>query len=287
MRRSITEAASLNRTLTLTLTLTRDHSNRNYNPAPETATGRWIPVDADVQKMMDCFDTDHDGWLDFAEVCGVLGTEPWVKAFPRETRGGLDAAVARVLREWQAARADPVLTDRLHRTAKDIQNLEAEKIERDAMINADREETMRRWEMDKFKLQQEQRARDAYMADSVNMSLQTSFPGLGGRLVSSAAKQVSRAARAEAEYYELLQEQAKRLGMGGANAGSNSVLSRSVSGKMQFATDVVQNNESAHGHARAAEDAEETALRQRVAFLESQIADLESPDVRLSSNSNR
>jgi len=123
--------------------------------------GRWIIIEEDVRKMMECFDVDHDGLVDFAELCGILGTEPWVKAFPNEARPGLDAAVARVLREWQTSRADPVLVDRMHQTAAEIERLEQEKQQMEAAIAKDRAETMARWEADKYELQQQLLARDA------------------------------------------------------------------------------------------------------------------------------
>jgi len=96
--------------------------------------GRWVLVEDDIRKMMNCFDVDHDGWVDFAEVCGILGTEPWAKVFPTAARPGLDAALARVLREWQTSRSDPVLVDRLHSAAAELTKLETEKQAMEIMI---------------------------------------------------------------------------------------------------------------------------------------------------------
>ena len=77
----------------------------------------------------------------------------------------------------------------------------------------------------------------------------------------------------------MLQAEAKRLGM--TNARADSYMIKSVSEKQGFAMPNAKNNESEYGHLRASEDAEEAALRQRVAYLEAQVADLEKLDAQL------
>jgi len=224
--------------------------------------GRWVTVQGDIQKMMDCFDIDHDGWLDFAEVCGILGTEPWAKVFPKEARGGLDAALARVLREWQTTRADPVLIDRLHRTAAEIQKLEEEKLERDHLIQLDRAETMRRWEIEKMELQRVIEDRNRFAFDATL-----------SRLPSTSRR------RAEDEYRALLQEQAERLGMG-VPERLGMALPQEQESSMEMRRlarpTVSMAAESEFAHIRAAEVAEEAALAQRCAWLEAECAHLEA-----------
>ena len=227
--------------------------------------GRWITINGDIQKMMDSFDIDHDGWVDFAEVCGILGTEPWVKCFPKEARGGLDAALARVLREWQTTRADPVLIDRLHKTAAELQKLEEEKIEREAMIELDRKETIRRWELEKLELQRAMEGRNRFEFDATLHAMPA----------------VSRMGRAENEYYALLEEQAQRLGMAAPSMMSDGVSRPSVRAqiedlRMSRATTSSATGESRHNHLRVGDHEEVSELLDRCEQLEAQIRHIES-----------